>query len=77
MTDRVNVYRDASKEWRWQRISENGNIVADSGEGYKNKEDCVIIATEVNASPFNLEVVLVNESLKTSLDDSDEVDDDN
>jgi len=40
MTDTVYFYRDAAGEWRWKRQSPNGNIVSDSGEGYKNHDDC-------------------------------------
>jgi uncharacterized protein YegP (UPF0339 family) len=34
------VYRDQSGDWRWNYKSSNGNIIADSGEGYRNKSDC-------------------------------------
>lgn len=35
------VYKDSTGEWRWNLIvSNNGNIVADSGESYKNRKDC-------------------------------------
>ena len=37
--DKVEIFRDASNEWRWRAKSDNGNEVADSGEGYKNLED--------------------------------------
>ena len=33
-------YQDAANEWRWSLRSDNGNIVADSGEGYKEERDC-------------------------------------
>ncbi|HYD67601.1 YegP family protein [Azospirillum sp.] len=33
--------KDAKGEWRWRLKHSNGNIIADSGEGYKNKEDCL------------------------------------
>ncbi len=29
------------KMWYWRFVSSNGNIIADSGEGYHNKEDCL------------------------------------
>ena len=32
-------YRDKKRETRWRLTHRNGNIVADSGEGYKNKGD--------------------------------------
>ena len=40
---KVVIYRDASKrgDWRWSAVAENGRIVADSGEGYQNKQDCL------------------------------------
>ena len=30
-------YKDAKGEWRWRLHGKNGKILADSGEGYKNK----------------------------------------
>ena len=35
------VYRDRANEWRWRYISSNRNTIADSGEGYRNKSDCL------------------------------------
>lgn len=35
------VYPDKSGEYRWQLQADNGKIIADSGEGYKNKKDCL------------------------------------
>jgi uncharacterized protein len=47
------VYRDSAREWRWQLKASNGRILADSGEGYKNKADCrhylSVVATSGNA----------------------------
>ncbi|MGZ9809502.1 YegP family protein [Pseudoroseicyclus sp. H15] len=34
------IYKDKGGEWRWHYKSGNGNIIADSGEGYVNKADC-------------------------------------
>lgn len=39
--DKWEFYKDSKEEWRWRRISNNGNIVGSSSEGYKNKADCV------------------------------------
>jgi hypothetical protein len=39
--DTVWFYKDNSSEWRWQRKSPNGEIVAESGEGYVRRVDCV------------------------------------
>ncbi len=35
------VYKDGRSEWRWRLKTQNGNIIADSGEGYRNKADCL------------------------------------
>lgn len=35
------LYQDYRGEWRWRLRSSNGRTVADSGEGYKSKEDCL------------------------------------
>ena len=35
------VYEDAAKEWRWRLRAVNNRIIADSGEGYQNKDDCL------------------------------------
>ncbi len=34
------LYKDNTGEYRWRFISSNGRIIADSGQGYKNKSDC-------------------------------------
>lgn len=35
------IYKDRNSEWRWRLLAANGNTVADSGEGYANKQDCL------------------------------------
>ena len=32
------VFQDTSDEWRWRLVAANGNIIADSGEGYQSKQ---------------------------------------
>lgn len=32
------VFRDKANEWRWRLVASNGNIIADSGEGYQSKQ---------------------------------------
>ena len=32
------VFRDNAGEWRWRLVASNGNIIADSGEGYQSKQ---------------------------------------
>lgn len=37
---RFELYRDSSGHWRWRLRVQNGNVVADSAEGYVRREDC-------------------------------------
>lgn len=41
------IYQDKAGEWRWRIRSVNGNILADSSEGYKNQSDCRKMAIKV------------------------------
>ena len=41
MATRIEIYKDKALEWRWRLVHENGNIMAGSTEGYKNKADMV------------------------------------
>ncbi|WP_306056127.1 amphi-Trp domain-containing protein [Natronococcus wangiae] len=36
---RFEVYRDRADEWRWRLVHWNGNIIADSGEGYSSQSN--------------------------------------
>lgn len=38
---RFEVYRDGAEEWRWRLVHWNGNIIADSGEGYTTRRSAV------------------------------------
>lgn len=35
------VYEDAAGEWRWRLVAGNEQVIADSGEGYRDKRDCL------------------------------------
>ena len=35
------IYKDTAGYWRWRYISSNGRIIADSAEGYWNKQDAL------------------------------------
>jgi uncharacterized protein YegP (UPF0339 family) len=37
---RFEVYRDAGGDWRWRLRHQNGEVLAESGEGYRRREDC-------------------------------------
>jgi uncharacterized protein YegP (UPF0339 family) len=44
------VYSDRAGEWRWYLVAANGRKIADSGEGYKNKSDCLSAINLVKGS---------------------------
>ena len=35
------VFKDDAGEWRWHLRAHNQRIIADSGEGYRDREDCL------------------------------------
>lgn len=45
------IYKDASGEWRWTLYATNSKKIANGGEGYENKADCIhgfrLVATVV------------------------------
>lgn len=34
---KVETYADAAGEWRWRLVAGNGEVLADSGEGYASR----------------------------------------
>jgi amphi-Trp domain-containing protein len=36
---RFELYTDRADEWRWRLVHDNGNVIADGGEGYTRKEN--------------------------------------
>lgn len=44
------LYRDANNQWRWTLFAANNRKIANSGEGYLNKADCVHAINLVAAS---------------------------
>lgn len=55
--DKVEVYRDAEKRWRWRRKAPNGAILADSGEGYVQRKRAMDMLFRVNKEPFDVDLV--------------------
>lgn len=51
------LYKDASMQWRWRLVAANGRIIADSGEGYRNRSDAVaaidLVKSTSAATPVN------------------------
>jgi uncharacterized protein len=41
------MYKDEKDEWRWRLLAGNARQIAESGEGYKNKKDCLHAITLV------------------------------
>lgn len=35
------IYKDAVGQWRWFLMAGNNRKIANSGEGYHNKQDCL------------------------------------
>ena len=35
------VYADAAGEWRWRLVAGNDQVIATSGEGYRDRADCL------------------------------------
>lgn len=37
MATTFEIYEDAAGQYRWRLVHDNGNIIADSGEGYSSE----------------------------------------
>lgn len=35
------IYVDVNRHWRWRLVAANNKIIANSGEGYFNQQDCL------------------------------------
>lgn len=46
---RFKIYKDGKGEWRWRIRAANGNIIGDSSEGYKNKQDAIAMIKKIVA----------------------------
>ncbi|PZM07595.1 YegP family protein [Rhizobium tubonense] len=44
------IYRDVSNQWRWTLFANNNRKIANSGEGYFNKTDCLNAISLVKGS---------------------------
>jgi uncharacterized protein YegP (UPF0339 family) len=54
---RFELYQDRADEWRWRLVVANGNIIADSGEGYTSKQGAKRGIESVKASAPDAAVV--------------------
>lgn len=44
------LYTDTSGNWRWRLVASNNRIIANSGEGYYNRQDCISAVNLVKGS---------------------------
>lgn len=44
------VYVDANRQWRWRLVAANNRTIANAGEGYHNKADCLSAINLVKGS---------------------------
>lgn len=35
------IYRTSNKQWRWRLRASNGKLIANAGESYRRKIDCM------------------------------------
>ena len=67
-TDRIEVYKSGlRRQWRWRYRHSNGHILADSGESYARRIDCLEGAATVTGVP------VVGESLGFAVELGDRV----
>ena len=57
------VYRDAADQWRWRLRHDNGNVIAEGGQGYTTKRRAVdgLESVKANAPDAPVEVHQVEE----------------
>jgi len=57
MSATFEVYEDRSEMYRWRLVHANGNIIADSGEGYATKQKAKQGIESVKQNASEAEVV--------------------
>jgi len=55
------VFNDSAGEWRWRLVASNGNIIADSGEGYQSKQGVERGIESTKRSAARADVVFLDE----------------
>ena len=57
MAAKFEIYKDKSNEFRWRLVHTNGQIIANSGEGYKTKSNATngINSVKENAAGATIE----------------------
>ncbi|MFB6090015.1 MAG: HVO_2922 family protein [Halobellus sp.] len=57
MSARFELFEDRSGQYRWRLVHSNGNIIADSGEGYATKQKAKQGIESVKQNAADAEVV--------------------
>ena len=57
------LYRDRADEWRWRLVHDNGNVIADGGQGYASKRGAIggIHSVKENAPEAPIEEHIVRD----------------
>lgn len=50
------LYRDEADAWRWRLLHDNGNIIADGGQGYATRQNALRGIESVRANAVDAEV---------------------
>ena len=66
-TMQFHIFQDAKLEWRWQLSGDDGKKVADSGDGYRDKEACLDSISAVKASDEAIVLENVTSLMDTEL----------
>ena len=64
MAAKFEIYKDKSGEFRWRLVHTNGQVIANSGEGYTTKENAIsgINSVKQNAANATVEDKTAKES---------------
>ncbi len=67
---RFETYKGHNGEWRWRLRVRNGNVIADSAEGYEHRADCErgieLVRSSASASLVDMSAKLAGEPGKGS-----------
>ena len=61
------IFQDTRLEWRWQLSSDEGKKIADSGSGYRDKEECLETILKVKAADQAIVLENVTSLMNTEL----------
>jgi uncharacterized protein YegP (UPF0339 family) len=56
MPDTIRVFQDESGAWRWNRVADNGERVATSGEAFDQKSNAVRAAEREAGDELEVEI---------------------